>query len=159
MGKSPQIESRINEIAKDLASGKERAEILRKYAKKWQISPRSIDRYLNPAKTIAKSMANLKDSVIKDTIIDETERAIKAGLKSDLELELILSQIASGNVEILEWVKGEAVLRNVSPMEATAAIKTIFVKRGSNAPDKVAQTDTQGNDIPGIFKIEIIKPK
>jgi hypothetical protein len=145
--RSPQIQSRVNDIAKDLANGKERAEILRKYAKKWQISPRSIDRYLNPAKVIAKSMANLKDSVVKTAIIDETEKAIRAGLKSDLELELILSQIASGNVQITEWIKGEAVLRNVTPTEIVNAAKTIFTKRGSNAPTKIAQTDKDGNDI------------
>ena len=127
---SPQIESRINEVAGELANGKDRDEILRKFAKKWQISPRSIDRYLKPAKVIAKNMAKLKDNVINGTIIDETEKAVRAGLKSDLELEMILCQIASGNVRIVEWSKGEAILRDVSPMEVVAAAKTIFANTG-----------------------------
>lgn len=92
------------------------------------------------SKTVLKAQSN--------TLISETEEAVKKGLKSDLELEMILCQIASGNVEVEEWIKGESVLRSVSPMEVINAAKVIFTKRGSNAPTKVAQTNAAGEDVP-----------
>lgn len=77
-----------------------------------------------------------KNNIIDKARAEAISNATKEGLKTDLELELILCSIASQDIEVEEWVRGEAVLRSVSPGEIVAAVKTLFQKRGSNAPTK-----------------------
>lgn len=85
MKQSPQIESRINTIAKELANGKERGELLSKYAKKWGRSEKSIDRYITKAKIIANKMTEKAKKVTEDVYVEETKEAVKQGLKSKYE--------------------------------------------------------------------------
>lgn len=129
-------QKRVIGITDMLSKGMERKEILQKLAKTCKVSNRTIDNEIKEAKTIIAER-NKETEVIRLSVTKQmTEEAIKEGLKSDLELEVILCQIASGNIEVQEWIKGEAVLRSVSPMEVINATKTIFAKRGSNAPEK-----------------------
>ena len=116
--KSPQIKSRVSAIAKELASGKERAEILRKYAKKWQIAERSIDRYIENAKKEADSLRKLAEQTANDTLIAETKDAVKQGLKSKLdrvmfyqnEIEKMESQLR-GEVEFT-FMQGSSIKKS-----------------------------------------------
>lgn len=88
--------------------------------------------------------------------VSETDEAVRNGLKSDLELEFILCQIASGNVEVEDWVKGLSILRSVSPMEVISAARTIFLKRGSNAAIKSELTGKDGQPLsaePMVIKV------
>ncbi len=107
---------------------------------------------------IESEWVNFKNKVIEDQRTVEITEAAKDGLKTDLELEVILCQIASNNVSVQEWVSGEVVLRDVSPSETIQAIAQLFKKRGSYAPIKTAATDTKGNDVILITKVEIVKP-
>jgi len=62
--------------------------------------------------------------------------ALKEGLKSDLEIEVMLCQIAIGNVNFEEIKGGSLILRGASPTERVKAADLIFKKRGSYAPVK-----------------------
>lgn len=77
---------------------------------------------------------------------DAQEDLLKAIATED-ELDAVLSQIAFGNLEVEEWIKGEPVLRGVSPMEQIAAADKLYKRKGSYAPTKLANTDSEGNDI------------
>ncbi|GEO08743.1 hypothetical protein [Segetibacter aerophilus] len=140
-------QKRVADITEMLASGMERKEILRKVSKTCKVSSRTIDNEIKEAKEILKKRQLEAEEIRLRVRTKMTEDAVKEGLKSDLELELILSQIACANVEVEDWVKGEVVMRSVSPMESIAAIDKIFKKRGSYAPIKQANTDKSGNDV------------
>jgi hypothetical protein len=123
-------------IANMLSDGKERSEILQTVIKDYKASEGTIDKWIKQAKIIVSERRQQAEAirvreteaVIKDAVID--------GLKSDLELEIILCQIATNNISVEEWVSGESVLRGVKPNEITKAIEVLYKKRGSNAPDK-----------------------
>jgi len=90
MKQSPQIQARINCIAKELANGKERGEIVRKYAKKWGRAEKSIDRYIEKAKISAKELSEKAKNAVEDVYVQETKEAAKNGLKSKFERLMIL---------------------------------------------------------------------
>lgn len=92
MAKSPQIKSRISTIAKELANGKERADILRKFAKKWGVAEKTLDRYIQNAKVEANSLRKLAEQTANDIIVEETTEAVKKGLKSKLDRVLLLQK-------------------------------------------------------------------
>jgi hypothetical protein len=77
---------------------------------------------------------------------EQLKSEINASIASTLELDLVLSQIATGNLKIADWVKGEIVLRGVEPMEQIAAIDKLYKRRGDYAPLKQASTNTAGED-------------
>jgi len=89
---------------------------------------------------VESEWVNLKNVMIDVVRAEEIEKVARIGLKSDLELEAILCQFAAGNLSVAEWVKGEVVLRDVTPMESIAAISQIFKKRGTYAPTKTDLT-------------------
>jgi hypothetical protein len=132
--------ARIDDVAKELAKGGDRDKILAKFAKKWQCSPRSIDRYIAKAKPIAEKLATIKANAIERTIISETEEAVKNGLKTDFEIEMQLQRIAFGEMEVLETIETpngiSTKLRNPTPAEMKGAAELILKKRGSLAAEK-----------------------
>jgi hypothetical protein len=178
MPKSPQIQSRISAIAKELANGKERAELLRKYAKKWQIAERSVDRYIENAKSEAKTLRNLATKTANDTLVAETKEAVKQGLKTRIEramfyqceIEKMDAQLR-GEVEFT-FMQGSAIKKSHSNGEFMLPVqiqnelrKTIQAYQieiskmeGDYAPSKVAPTDAQGNTLSGYI-VEVIQTK
>jgi hypothetical protein len=50
-------------------------------------------------------------------------------------------------MEVEQIFDGTPILRGVTPNEVTNAVKTIFLKRGSNAPTKTALTNVKGEDV------------
>ena len=91
--KSEQLKARIDAIARAMLSGKQRAEILRIFAKKWHIAPRSIDRYIEFAKIEAERMQNLAKSAEDKVIVAEATEAIKNGIKTKNERVLALQKL------------------------------------------------------------------
>ncbi len=85
MTKSPQIQSRINAIAKELANGVRREDIISKYCKKFQKGARQIDNYIEKAKPIATELSNKANKHIADAREAELKEAAKNGLKSKIE--------------------------------------------------------------------------
>ena len=85
MKQSPQITARINTIAKELANGEERGEIVTKYVKKWQTNARTVDRYIKNAKIIAETLTEKAKKATEDVYVASTTEAAKNGLKSKFE--------------------------------------------------------------------------
>lgn len=137
----------IEEIGEMLQTGTSRAKVLASIVAKWQISDRTFDRHWKKANERAKEARQVIDQAINDTLKQETIEALQKGLKSDLELEAVLCQIAMNNVEVEEWIAGEKVLRGVMPGEIVAAVREIWKKRGSYAPVKNALTNKDGDDL------------
>ncbi|HRN79831.1 MAG TPA: hypothetical protein PKY29_06110 [Ferruginibacter sp.] len=108
---------------------------------------------------VANEMATLGANVHSSVMTEELKSAVEESIASDLELEAILCKIATGGISIFDWVNNKPVLRDVTPMEMIAAIDKLFKKRGSYAPSKVANTDTNGNDVPAppVFEIQYKK--
>ena len=126
---------RISEVAKELANGKERGEILAKYGKKWQIAPRSVDRLLEKAKPHAEKLRDLANKTANDTIISETQNAVKLGLKSKIErtlnlqkqlddLQIRLDRNAEEDIVVVQG-KIQKVKRPLTVSETTNLVKTI----------------------------------
>ena len=146
MAKANQIDA-LQEITKELQKGSERKDIVAKYCKKLQKSPRTIDTLIQKAsQKLQQDQQQAEEIRVRETA-EATANALKEGLKSDLELEVFLCQIAMGDLQIEEVVKGETVIRDTSPMERIQAIKTLYTKRGSNAPVKSEVTGKGGEPL------------
>ena len=132
---NPTTIKRVTDIAKDLANGKERAEILRKYAKKWQIAERSIDRYIERAKNEAEKLRNLANEVANNTLIEETKNAVKLGIKTKnerlLNLEKQIKDLQTkldADIDVGYFVIGgkvQTVNKRISVTDRAYLIKTI----------------------------------
>lgn len=99
MKQSPQIQSRINSIANDLANGKERGELLVKFGKKWSMSKSAFDRLLRLAKPIAESISNKANKAAEDTYIAEAGNQALNGIRSKQQRILLLQN------EVIECMK------------------------------------------------------
>lgn len=170
MAKSPQIQSRvtacrISAIAKDLANGKTRGDILAKYGKKWQLSSRSIDRLTEKAKEQAQTLRNLAAKTANDTLIAETKEAVKQGLKSKLDRVLLLQkQVEDIQADLesgvsIDYVilqgKLQKVNKEISATDKAYLRKTIkdiqaeiSKMEGDYAPTKAELTGKDGKPLP-----------
>lgn len=141
-------QKRVEEITAMLNKGMDRKAILQQFAKTYKISARTVDNEIKEAKSIIAGRKEEAEQIRLAATKAMTEEAIKEGLRSDLELEVILCQIAGGGVQVAEWVKGEAVLRGPTPTEIVNAAKALWLKRGSNAPVKSSVSITNlGKDL------------
>jgi ribosomal protein S8E len=130
-----------------LFSGLGRESILQEITKNYKIGVSSIDKWIKQAKPAAEARQKEAEAVRIRELDAANVEALKAGLKSDLEIEAVVSQIATGSLLVEEIIDGGAVIRNLTPNEITNAAKAIWAKRGSNAPTKVAQTNGAGEDV------------
>lgn len=133
MAKNDEI---VSKILSELAKGGYRTSIMATIGNSWQISVRTFDRLWKKANEMHKEGQKSIQSKIVEGLPSEIIIGLKGAIKSDLELEAILCQIAGGNVQVEDWVKGEVVLRDVTPGEITQATAQIFKKRGSYAAIK-----------------------
>lgn len=82
-----------------------------------------------------------RSNLINETITHEIIKGVENGLKSDTELEQILHEIAEGKFDYTETTSTpDGVIefnRKPTPNERINAIKEIYKKRGSYAPDKI----------------------
>jgi DNA-binding FrmR family transcriptional regulator len=138
---------RVNEIVTMLEKGMERKAILQQLAKTCKSSTRTLDNEIKEAKLILHERNNHKEAIRLEQTTDTLKDAVNEAILSDLELEGILCKIASGNMEVEQIFDGTPILRGVTPNEVTNAVKTIFLKRGSNAPTKINQTIQGGISI------------
>lgn len=82
-----------------------------------------------------------KRSLINEVTTQEIEEGLRNGLKSDLEIELQLCKIAFGELDVEETTSTPDGLiefrRKPTPNEMINAMKEIWKKRGTYAPDKI----------------------
>jgi hypothetical protein len=141
---------RIEEITVSLRKGLTRGEIVRKFAKIYKTSDRAIDNYIREGNKILAAENEAKESIRQDNLSENIKSEIGAQIASTLELDLAMSKIATGGLQVEEFLSGEAVLRNVTPNEMVNAARELYKRRGDYAPAKVAQTDSEGNNIKTI---------
>lgn len=145
MSKSPQIQLRINTIAKEMANGKDRDAIMAIYVKKWQTSKRTIDRLIEKAKPIAKSLSSKADKAAEDTMIAEIKEAVKSGLKSVIEIDMKVQEIIFA--------------KKNSTADQLRAVDLFYKRHGHFAPTRSALTDTDGKDIPVTKELPTLSTK
>ncbi len=92
-----------------------------------------------------------KQAAISESLKDE----IQAQILTEIEIDLILSKIVTGDIKVEEYIKGEPVIRDVYPSDIIAAADKLYKRKGSYAPAKVAQTDPEGN---AMAHLSIIAP-
>jgi len=123
---SPQINARIQAIAKDLASGKDRAYILGKYGKKWGISRTSIDRYIEKAKVEAKNLTEIAQNATAQAVADTSKESIINGVKTKNERIIILQNEIEKSIEDLyPDLKAKGRKKKLTVFEKVALRKVI----------------------------------
>lgn len=130
-----------------LLKGHSRKEIIQTITKDYKVSFGAIDKWIKSARPgVAKLQEEAEAIRVKETT-DAQVAAVKEGLLTDIEIEMVLCRIITGGFKIQEIIKDGVVLRDVTPQEIVAAARTIYTKRGSNAPTKTASTNTKGQDV------------
>ena len=137
---------RIEQMKEMLRAGLDRADILKELIKTYKVSIPTMDNELKVAREAIKTEQVAKETILQANLSEQLNTEINAAIKSDLELDLILSQIATAGVEVEEYVKGKVVIRSITPMEQITAIDKLFKRRGSYAPLKQAATTVAGED-------------
>jgi hypothetical protein len=147
----------IDYIIQELKLGKERAEMMSKVVDKWQINPRTFDRYLRTAKERHLKAQQAKKSKIasNDTIKAISEEIDQ--LMTVAERQSILASIARGELKIKKpFVVSRGATQGAEIIDheclpdyadRKGAIAELNKMRGDYAPTKVANTDTKGNDV------------
>lgn len=137
MAKVASKQKRILDIVSMLEQGMERKQILQKVAKTCKVSARTLDNEIKEAKEVLAERNKQKEAIRQAQTSETLKEAVNEAILSDLQIEAILCNVIAGEYQVEEIVRGGVVLRDVSPMEIVAAAKTIYAKRGSNAPARV----------------------
>lgn len=133
------LQKRIDEVANDLAKGKSREQIVSKFSKKFQTTPRTIDNYIGKAKELANELRKqANEAAANDSKVQETE--------SRLEALITKSEIIEGLIKIFQNKKN-----NIRPADQISAAKQISSMMGFDEPTK---TDLS---ISGDIKATVIK--
>jgi len=141
----------IDAIIKQLENGKERGNILATVGKKWQLSTRTFDRLLKIAQQqhTIKQQA-IKDAIAKDTTIKELESR-KQAIMTAIERKEKLTKIANGEQMAFQQLLGNGKIAKglmvPTLTEQMKAIAELNKMEGDYAPTKVANTDTDGNNV------------
>src|ERR1700749_320600 len=136
MTKVASKQKRILDIVSMFEKGATRKEVLQHFSKKCKLSARTLDNEMKEAKLVVDERNKEKERLR----VEQTEQTIKESVNqaiiSESEIDAVLSMIVTGRIEIEEIIKGEAVLRSVSPMEVIAAADKLYKRKGSYAPQK-----------------------
>lgn len=110
----PNMDARVQTIARELAKGQDRADIVAKYVKKWQISSRSIDRLINKAKPAATTIHRKSAKAKEEAIIQEETEAVRNGLKTKNERLMILQTQVDECLKELDLLPKNRTIERVS---------------------------------------------
>lgn len=128
----------------------DRAIVLAKFVKKWQVSDRTFDRYWKTANErhteAVRALELERQGLLSESLKDE----IQAQILTETEIDLILSKIVTGDIKVEEYIKGEPVIRDISPSDIIAAADKLYKRKGSYAPTKLANTTASGDDVNQI---------
>lgn len=154
MSRSANIQVRINAIAKELQNGISRDVIVSKYCKKFQLSARQIDNYIEKANQKAREAQIAKEAAEADALYEHAKEAEKRRLLDKLEAQEILTKIALGEYELEKVFLMKDGLKKIKAKpdhsDVLKAIDSYKKMEGWDAPSKVAQTDSKGEDVPVI---------
>lgn len=139
-------QKRIADIALMLEEGMETKTILRKLTKAYGKSISTFEKEIKSAKEIVNKRNAEKEAIRQSLLTEEYKNALNEAIISDIEIEAILCKLVTGNMQVSEMVLGIPVLRDITPTEIIQAAKTLYTKRGSNAPTRQDLT-TNGKEI------------
>lgn len=92
--------ARVNEVSKAISSGMDRDKIVAKFGKKWQTSPRTVDRYIKKAKIDAGKALDLKIKAEADAAYQLAKEMELSRLLDRKEKREILAKIARRELEV-----------------------------------------------------------
>jgi hypothetical protein len=127
-----------------------------KFGEKWQNTKnRTFDRHWSTAKDEFNDELRANEAIREQTRTETLQGEIAANIATESELDLVLSKIAMGGCRVQEFIKGEAIIRDVTPTEIIMAADKLYKRKGSYSPTKIANTDSEGKD---IAQLNIIAP-
>lgn len=141
-------EPKIEWIVSQLRVGRIRSEILADIGELWRTPSRTFDRLFSEATKRFTETQQALEAARLDQLSTTAKNELNEAILTEMELDAIVSQIASGNCTVEEWVKGEAIIRQVNPTEVLNAVDKLYKRKGSYAPIKQATTKTDGTDVP-----------
>lgn len=154
----------IDFIVSCVEKGEQRGTILSKVVKKWQISDRTFDRFLKTAseqhQETQSAIKKAKEAIDIQNCVSQRSKQI-----ADVtERKEILTKIIRGQIPLTKPMIVKGRIRHIKTVpdwaDRKAAIAELNKMDGSYAPDKVANTDTEGNDVTPYTPeqvVEIIK--
>lgn len=120
----PNLEKRINDVAKELQKGTRTKDIISLFCTKWHLGERTVKLYVSKAREQAKrSIDEANEAAANDSKIQETE--------SRLEALITKSEIIDGLVKIFQNKKN-----NIRPADQISAAKQISSMMGFDEPTK-----------------------
>lgn len=138
---------RIEHLVELLEKGTTYTETLRIFKEKYGVCDSTVDGYTKIAKKLLAERNKTKEAIRQQTLSEDYKEAVTGLILSDIEIEAILCKIVTGDMSVQEMIQGTPTLRNITPTEIIQAAKTLYTKRGSNAPTKVAQTNPDGSKL------------
>jgi len=143
------IQAKIDYIIDLMRAGNhERIDAMAKFGEKWQgTSKRTFDRYWKAAKDSYAVEIRAKEALIEQSRTEQLQGEISANIASELELDVVLSKIALGGCKVQEFIKGDLILRDITPTEIIMAADKLYKRKGSYAPAKVAPTNPDGTPL------------
>lgn len=120
----PNLEKRINDVAKELQKGTRTKDIISLFCTKWHLGERTVKLYVSKAREQAKrSIDEANEAAANDSKVQETESRVEALITKE--------QLVEGLVSIFQ---NETA--NVKPSDQIAAAKQISTMLGYNEPSK-----------------------
>jgi hypothetical protein len=117
--------------------GESRKDILPFLVKTYHVSESTVTKWMKVASITVKERQQQAEALRVKEMDAATTEALKSGLKSDLELEAFLSQIAMDGVTVEQILaEGVVITRSATPSERLKAVELLWKKRGSYAPTK-----------------------
>ena len=149
------LKLRIDELAEKLESGIDTPDVMQEYMPQWNVSKRTIERYIKLAKDKVAGRLKLREAVIEEVRDEIITREAEQWLKSTLELEAKLCAIVEGGIEMKSEVlsrNGEVktLTRKSSVKEIIDAIDLLLKLRGMY---KIKPEKQEGNRV-SVIKVD-----
>jgi len=112
-----EVQLKISELATRLENGADVSALMLEYMPKWNISERTMNRYMALAKDVVSGMLKRREAALEAMRGEVIMREAEEGLKSTLELEAKLCAIIDGLIDM------EKVTSNKEGVERTTKRK------------------------------------
>lgn len=150
-------EPKIELIMGEIRNGTPKADIFANNCDFLQCKIRTFDTLYKEASIRVQQAQQALEAARLDQLSTTAKNELNEAILTEMELDAIVSQIASGNCKVEEWVKGEAIMRDVNPTEVLNAVDKLYKRKGSYAPIKQATTKTDGTDADNPLDLLIQK--
>ena len=157
MSNQIQTQTRIRAIADDLEKGISNPEIISHYCPLWDVSERTMKRYLALAKDVVMGRLEDMDAIIEAVRGEVISEEAVQNLRSGLELEAQMLAIIEGGLEVNKVVtRPEGITETKvkpNPAHVLKAIDMIWKRRGFYAKHKQDSGKTEETTIMPVIKV------